>query len=99
MVLFGFMIPALTSGQPAVWVAIVGSTAIMFVVLNLRVSRRRLSAPGSASGLYDDALQPACCPPSTTAAGSYGCVQRTWTLCCVLGSRGDKPHSETPAER
>lgn len=34
VVLFGFMIPALTSGQPAVWVAI-GSTAIMFVVLYL----------------------------------------------------------------
>lgn len=46
MVLFGFMIPALTSGQPAVWVAIVGSTAIMFVVLYLAhgVSWRTTSA-------------------------------------------------------
>ena len=46
VVLFGFMIPALTSGQPAVWVAIVGSTAIMFVVLYLAhgVSWRTTSA-------------------------------------------------------
>lgn len=45
-VLFGFMIPALTSGHPAVAVAIVGSTAIMFVVLYLAhgVSWRTTSA-------------------------------------------------------
>ena len=45
-VLFGFMIPALTSGRPAVPVAIIGSTAIMFVVLYLAhgVSWRTTSA-------------------------------------------------------
>ena len=45
-VLFGFMIPALTSGHPAVAVAIIGSTAIMFVVLYLAhgVSWRTTSA-------------------------------------------------------
>ena len=45
-VLFGFMIPALTSGHPAVAVAIIGSTAIMFVVLYLAhgISWRTTSA-------------------------------------------------------
>lgn len=45
-VLFGFLIPSLTSGHPAVPVAIVGSTAIMFVVLYLAhgVSWRTTSA-------------------------------------------------------
>lgn len=32
-VLFFFLLPALASGQPAVWVGLVGSVAIMFVVL------------------------------------------------------------------
>lgn len=46
VVLFGFMIPALTSSHPAVPVAIVGATSIMFVVLYLAhgVSWRTTSA-------------------------------------------------------